>query len=99
MKCSICKVDLLGDEEKWTGDPKICSNLCQQDFDEQQEILSQEIPRWIVLVGNPVDGVTFFGTFPDAEEANAWADHEIKNESWWVTQVEPKSALYRTVEE
>jgi hypothetical protein len=30
----------------------------------------------VVLAGNPVDGLTVYGPFPDVAEANEWADHE-----------------------
>jgi len=45
----------------------------------------------IVIVGNPVDGFTFYGPFLGVTEANNWADLEsgnahgvIGNEPWFV---------------
>lgn len=39
---------------------------------------------FIVAVGNPFDGISVFGPFDDAVEANEWADAKIKNVDWWV---------------
>lgn len=33
----------------------------------------------IVVVGNVVDGLTFYGPFPDVQEANDWAERESGN--------------------
>jgi hypothetical protein len=39
---------------------------------------------FVVAVGNPFDGISLFGSFDDASEANEWADHNLKNVDWWV---------------
>jgi len=38
----------------------------------------------VVLVGNPVDGLTIYGPFTTAEDANEWADSNINADDWWV---------------
>jgi hypothetical protein len=46
----------------------------------------------MVIVGDIVDGLTFYGPFPDHSEANEWASEEsanshgvIGNETWVVS--------------
>lgn len=38
----------------------------------------------IVLVGNPVDGFSFFGPFTTSDEAATWAEAAPLNDDWWV---------------
>jgi len=39
---------------------------------------------FVVITGNPVDGLDIYGPFATAEEANNWADCEQAGEDWWV---------------
>jgi hypothetical protein len=39
---------------------------------------------YIVVNGNPVDGLTFFGIFSTAEDANEWGDVHLAGKEWWV---------------
>jgi hypothetical protein len=50
---------------------------------------------FIVVSGNPVDGVTFFGPFSDAEVADDWAVDYLNNTGgdWWVSSVKPTHDL------
>jgi hypothetical protein len=41
----------------------------------------------IVVTGNPVDGLTFYGVFKTAEDANDWADIHLNGHEWWVASV------------
>jgi len=41
---------------------------------------------YIVVSGNIVDGLGFFGPFENAETANEWADDNFKE--WIVTELE-----------
>ena len=43
---------------------------------------------FVVISGNPFDGMTIHGPFDDGEAANDWADSNIKNDTWWVMEVE-----------
>lgn len=48
--------------------------------------------RHIVIAGNPLDGLTVYGPFDDAESADTWAEHEFRHgpsEYWITTLVEP----------
>lgn len=44
----------------------------------------------VVVVGNPCDGFRFFGPFFSCEEANDWADVEMRNDEWWVSSMTPQ---------
>lgn len=46
--------------------------------------------RYIVMAGNPVDGLRFFGPFDDSEEANEFADDACSGGDWWTV---PLSAV------
>ena len=43
--------------------------------------------RYIVIVGNPVDGFSFFGLFDSAKDAGDWAECECKNQTWWTAEL------------
>ncbi|WP_289101016.1 hypothetical protein [uncultured Marinobacter sp.] len=44
---------------------------------------------WIVVAGNPMDGITFYGPFDDGNYANDWAEDELNNTGcdWWVSEL------------
>ena len=44
---------------------------------------------WAVAVGNPFDGMRFFGPFPGYELAQSWAERHIKDEEWWLVGLTP----------
>jgi hypothetical protein len=55
----------------------------------------------VVLVGNPVDGLTIYGPFTTGEDANDWADSNVKNEDWWAAPLassatETENAVFPT---
>ena len=45
----------------------------------------------IVITGNPVDGLEFYGPFEEGEEANEWADEHLTpdDKDWWITSLIP----------
>ena len=43
-----------------------------------------EFVNFVVLVGNPVDGLTVHGPFTNPEDATAYAEVEFKHDDWWV---------------
>ena len=43
----------------------------------------------IIVMGNPIDGLTFTGPFNDAEEAGDYAADEYHHEEWWIAFVQP----------
>lgn len=45
----------------------------------------------IVITGNPVDGFGYFGPFDDVEAADAWAERQRFEESYWVHTLETPS--------
>jgi hypothetical protein len=42
---------------------------------------------FIVISGNPKDGFTHYGPFDDADQAEEWADENLKD-SYWVVPLE-----------
>lgn len=38
----------------------------------------------IVCQGNPGDGYTYYGPFPDIESAIKWAENELLQGDWWI---------------
>lgn len=44
----------------------------------------------IAIVGNPVDGMSFYGPFTTAEEANDWCSDEVTLDWWTATLHEPE---------
>jgi hypothetical protein len=43
----------------------------------------------IIVMGNPVEGLTFVGPFDDPNEAGDYAADEYRNEEWWIAYVHP----------
>ena len=41
----------------------------------------------VLLTGNPVDGLIFYGPFESAEHAADWAEGNCKNEEWWTADL------------
>lgn len=42
---------------------------------------------FVVLVGNPIDGMTIHGPFEDGNEAGDWAQSEFQDDTWWIVEV------------
>ena len=40
--------------------------------------------QYMVAVGNPFEGITFYGPFQYLEDANDWAAIEDPAEDWWI---------------
>lgn len=38
----------------------------------------------IVITGNPVDGLFFYGPFATADEATEWAEVQQDGMEWWI---------------
>ena len=43
---------------------------------------------FVIIVGNPCDGMSFYGPFEDGNEANEYADERFSKEDWWVARLE-----------
>lgn len=43
---------------------------------------------YIIIEGNPVDGLQFFGPFPSAEAAQEWAERELADQEYWGARLE-----------
>jgi hypothetical protein len=42
---------------------------------------------WIIVTGNPIDGLEHYGPFNSQEEAIGWIEHD--GGDWWVTELTP----------
>lgn len=40
--------------------------------------------RWLIVTGNPADGMEFLGPFDDSEQANDYADTYLSERDWWI---------------
>lgn len=43
----------------------------------------------LVLTGNPVDGLSFYGPFEDALAAGDWAEAGLSGHEWWIATLVP----------
>lgn len=48
--------------------------------------MDQEL--WVVVTGNPFDGLTINGIFKDHDAADKWAHNEVSDD-YWIVRVEP----------
>ncbi len=44
--------------------------------------------KTVVVVGDPINGITIYGPFKDAEDAISWAQSEVTKEPWWTAALE-----------
>ncbi len=44
---------------------------------------------YLIIVGNVVNGLTHYGPFDDAEEANEYAKYKFDDEDWVVAALYP----------
>lgn len=50
--------------------------------------------KYIIITGNPVDGLGFVGPFKTAEEANRYADLSFTAGDWWVVSLDKPEREY-----
>ena len=43
----------------------------------------------LLIAGNVVDGLTFYGPFEDSEDAIHFAECNLRDITWWVTDLRP----------
>lgn len=43
---------------------------------------------FVVALGDPFEGIKLFGPFDTAEDAENWAETEVKDESWSLVEVQ-----------
>lgn len=48
---------------------------------------------FVVIAGNVVDGLTFFGPFENQEEANQYAEDQLRKEDWVVALLNRPSMI------
>lgn len=42
----------------------------------------------IIITGNPIDGLFFYGPFPSRPAAIQWAEAEQDGQDWWLGSLE-----------
>lgn len=51
--------------------------------------------QFVIIIGNPIDGITIHGPFDDIEEAHEWA--EENSDEWWCAMLYiPQSSVRKT---
>jgi hypothetical protein len=48
---------------------------------------------FVVIEGNIIDGMRIHGPFASAEEANEWADREVKTDWWCAALFNPQTGV------
>lgn len=43
--------------------------------------------QYMVAIGNPFDGITFYGPFQYMDEANDWVTDISPGEDWWLVEI------------
>jgi hypothetical protein len=44
---------------------------------------------YIIITGNPIDGLNFFGPFSNSDDAIKWAENHSTGADWWLANVTP----------
>ncbi len=47
---------------------------------------------YLVILGDPASGLTFYGPFPDYESALEWAENEAGGVNWSIDTMTPPDA-------
>src|SRR4051794_35915857 len=75
------------DGKPFEMDPEDAREALNSMIDEARAVIEDrhQHPLALIIIGNPVDGLRFYGPFTSAEEANLAADSIRCEEEWWVT--------------
>ena len=44
---------------------------------------------YVIITGNPIDGLNFFGPFANRDDAIRWGENHNKEADWWLADVTP----------
>jgi hypothetical protein len=55
----------------------------EHEPDATDHIEGEDVPRIVVCVGNPFNGIDLYGPFEHWDDANEWAEREHRNSEWW----------------
>lgn len=47
----------------------------------------------IIVRGDPINGLSFFGPFKTGDDATDFADQHIDDTDWWIARLEAQSSL------
>lgn len=42
----------------------------------------------VIVAGNPIDGISIHGPFESEEDATLWAEKNLSDQTWWMTDLE-----------
>jgi hypothetical protein len=60
--------------------------------------MSDESPKFIVVIGNPVDGLEFIEPFREHENAQMFAEDNVEREiDWWICELRQPTTKYGDV--
>ncbi|MCE5292964.1 MAG: hypothetical protein LLG14_27525 [Nocardiaceae bacterium] len=43
--------------------------------------------QYLVVTGNPIDGLFFYGPFPVREDADKWAERNHEGQDYWIAEL------------
>ena len=56
---------------------------------------STEGQPWVVLSGNPFEGLAIYGTFPTEGDALEFGEQEFDHDQWWPEQLRKKGIILK----
>ncbi len=75
------------DANEYGGFTEHRADWSTEDLVRVQEIVDGWLrKRWLIIEGNPVDGLTFLGPYLDEQDAVKDAEHRCEGD-WWVSEL------------
>lgn len=70
-------------------DEHIDSGDCVEFLETFTESCKTGADSFVIVNGNPIDGLDFIGPFSDGELANEYveSDQDLRNNDWWVARL------------
>lgn len=53
------------------------------------------LTSYLIVSGNPIDGLVHHGPFETSRDAIAWADATIDDDEWWIARLSSPSLIAR----
>jgi hypothetical protein len=44
--------------------------------------------QYVLIVGNPIDGMSIYGPYDSTEDAESMAETISTDETWWITELQ-----------
>lgn len=58
--------------------------------DRIEELLDSDL--WVLIVGNPFDGLRVFGPFDSTDEIDGYTEEHHAHDEWWVVKLTKEGA-------